>query len=94
MLTVESIIQFGLVWAMALVFTSISLQRDTLITYLLAAIFWFITGAANYMLSISTLTMALSYMCLALGFVFTLASLKVLGESMTEHKESGWKVTL
>lgn len=88
------LLQFLLLFGLSIIFTSISITRQTFISFLLSAILWFITGIANYTLTISVLTMALSYMCLALGFIFTLASLKVLGESITEHKESGWKVTL
>ena len=93
-MTEELLLQYLLLFGLSIIFTSISITRQTFGTLLLSGIMWFICGAANYMLDLSTLTMALSYTCLGLGLIFTLVALGVLAQTAMEQRDERWGVEL
>lgn len=88
------LIQFMLLFAVSIIFTTIALQRETFISHLISAILWIGTAVANYVLGTSFLQIALSYVFLGLGLIFTLAALKALGDSYSESKAERWQLTL
>jgi len=93
-MTEELLLQYLLLFGLGIIFTSISITRQTFITFLLSGIIWFVCGMANYMLDLSLLTMALSYTCLALGLIFTLAALGVLAQTAMDQRDDRWGVGL
>ena len=90
-----SLIQFFFLFGLSTVFSTISLQRQTMISFLLAGILWITTGLTNFILNpTEMLSTALSYILVMLGVIFLLASIKVLGDAMMERKEQRWSVSL
>ena len=90
-----SLIQFFFLFGLSIVFSTISLQRQTMISFLLAGILWITTGLTNFILNpTEMLSTALSYILVMLGVIFLLASIKVLGDAMMERKEQRWSVSL
>ena len=52
-------------------------------------------GLTNFMFNpAEPLSTALSYIFIALGVIFFLASIKVLGDTVMDKKEARWKVGL
>jgi len=90
-----SLIQFFFLFGLSTVFSTISLQRQTMISFLLAGILWITTGLTNFILNpTEMLSTTLSYILVMLGVIFLLASIKVLGDAMMERKEQRWSVSL
>jgi len=90
-----SLIQFFFLFGLSIVFSTISLQRQTMISFLLAGILWITTGLTNFILNpTEMLSTALTYILVMLGIIFLLASIKVLGDAMMERKEQRWSVSL
>jgi len=89
-----TLIQFMFLFGVTIVFSMVSLNRQTMVSFLLASILWFTSALANFMLNpAETLSMTISYIFVALGIIFMLASLKALGESVSERKAERFKVT-
>ena len=90
-----SLIQFFFLFGLSIVFSTISLNRQTMISFLLAGILWITTGLTNFILNpTEMLSTALTYILVMLGIIFLLASIKVLGDAMMERKEQRWSVSL
>jgi len=90
-----TLIQFVFLFGLSIVFSTISLNRQTMISFLLAGILWITTGLTNFMTNpTENVSMALSYILVALGIIFMLASLKVLGEAIMDRKQARFKVDL
>ena len=90
-----SLIQFFFLFGLSIVFSTISLNRQTMISFLLAGILWITTGLTNFILNpTGMLSTALTYILVMLGIIFLLASIKVLGDAMMERKEQRWSVSL
>jgi len=90
-----SLIQFLILFALSLTFTVLSIDRETMITFLLAGILWIATGLINYTLNpLGQLSMILSYVCIGLGAIFFFATLKALVDATTEKKQERFRVGL
>lgn len=93
-MTTFELIQFMLLFAVSIIFTTIALQRETFISHLISAMLWFGTAVTNWVLGTSILQIALSYVFLGLGLIFMLASLKALGDAYSDAKADRWRVGL
>ena len=81
------LLQFAFLFGLSLIFSVISLARETMISFLVAGICWLATGLVNFILDpTTTLSVALSYLFIALGVIFMAASFKAIGESVMERK--------
>ena len=90
-----SLIQFVFLFGLSIVFSTISLNRQTMMSLLLAGILWITTGLTNFMMNpTESVSMALSYISVALGVIFMLASFKVLGDAIMEKKQARFEVGL
>jgi len=82
------LLQFAFLFGLSLIFSVISLARETMISFLVAGICWLATGLVNFILDpTTTLSVALSYLFIALGVIFMAASFKAIGESVMERKD-------
>jgi len=89
-----TLIQYVFLFGLSIVFSTVSLNRQTMMTFLLAGISWVAMGLTNFTFSTNPLSTALSYIFVALGLIFFLASIQVLGEAVMDKNEERWKVGL
>ncbi len=83
------IIQVGIMWATAIVFTVLALERKTILMNLLCGIIWIFNGVINFLFApTGTFTYGISLLFWVIGCLFMALVLKI---AFDLHGEAGKK---
>lgn len=87
------LIQFMLLFCVALMFTAFGVSRKGALSYLLAGIAWIASGLVNFTFNpVGALPAAVSYIFVAVGVIFLVATFVTIGDALLEQKhEKRWR---
>lgn len=74
---IDPTLEYLLIFCLAIFFTSLAFNRQTLIPNLLAGIAWFLFALVNYAFVSSPATTSISWLTVGIGLIFIVNSIKI-----------------
>lgn len=92
MSAVQTVIGLGFMFGFSLFFVAIAIFRETLTSYALASISCLVCGAINFIYDPTGAGQYVGWLFLAVGIVFLFSLLSKVADSITESRDSRFKV--
>lgn len=85
--SIVTILQYGCLFSMTIVFSMIALERKTLVSTLMASLMWLVLGIANFIIGASIIGQAVSWLFGLVCFVFMGGFIDVMITSYIDYRK-------